>query len=200
VEEDWEALFAASLFPFAGLRNETIDKVLVYVRHKWPVEELAGDIVAEVKQSIPAFLESWERHPVFVPHMEILRCAARHIDQNDPISAVGLLLPRIEGLLRTHHLALGRTDQPKQSNLADSAVASIPHHASLLLPQRFSEYLQRVFFANFDSKSPPCDSNISISRHSVAHGVAPPAGLTLIQAAIGFLVLHQLFYCFIDRP
>jgi hypothetical protein len=53
-----------------------------------------------------------------------------------------------------------------------------------------------VYFAGFDSAAAPCDPSIALSRHSVAHGVAPPDAFTAIRAATGFLVLHQLFYCF----
>lgn len=197
-ELEWDILFAAQMFPFAGLKNETIQKMLGRVRAGWKLSELSETIVAEVQERVPSFIESWRKQRVFTPHMPILECAAQRFSEKDYISSTGLLLPRIEGILRSHHVDIGRTDSPKQAHLADSAIAAQKEEGSLLLPQKFRDYIERVFFAGFSSTSTPCDSTISVSRHSVAHGVAPPESFTAMQAAISFLVLHQLYYFFLD--
>jgi hypothetical protein len=197
LESEWESLFAAKLFPFVGLRNETIDAILSHLRFGWDLSVLSDAIVAETRQRLPCFLESWRRHPVFIPHISFLERAAERFGENDYLSCVGLLVPRVEGILRSHHVDIGRKDQPGQTNLADSAVASkIAVEGCLLLPERFKEYLTKVYFAAFDGTVLPCDSGIALSRHSVAHGVAPADAFSPLEAAIGFLVLHQLFWCF----
>jgi hypothetical protein len=196
LEAEWDALFRAKLFPFAGLRNETIEKVLGHLRAGWDLTDLSDAIVTEIRQRLQGFLDSWHKHPAFAPHIQFLERAVDRFGADDYISCTAILLPRIEGILRTHHIDIGRTDSPGQSNLADSAVTSKTEGGLLLLPDRFKDYLTKVYFASFSSKVSPCDSGIPVSRNSMAHGVAPPDALTPMEAAIGFLVLHQLFYCF----
>lgn len=60
---------------------------------------------------------------------------------------------------------------------------------SLLLPDRFKEFLETVYFAPFDP------TNVTdVSRHSVSHGVAPEEKLDLKSATIALLVIEQLLF------
>jgi hypothetical protein len=63
------------------------------------------------------------------------------------------------------------------------------HEYSLLLPIRFSKYLQDVYFAGFDPNQPT-----PVSRNSIAHGVADPQDYSLKASTIGLLTLDQIFY------
>jgi hypothetical protein len=197
LEPEWEGLFKSKLFPFAALKIETINKIINYIRESWDPTELSDLIVAEVRGQIPVFLNAWKDHYGFKPHYDMIDCAVDRFLNGDYISCINSLMPRIEGILRSHHVAIGRTDKPTQSTLADSAVsAKVSSSKSLLLPHRFQEYLKRVYFAGFSKQVKPCDPEIKLSRHSVSHGVAPPEYFTALNAAISILVLHQLFYCF----
>jgi hypothetical protein len=197
LESEWDSLFRVRFFPFAGVKNETVESVLSYLRAGWGISDLTNTIIAEVRQRLPGFVESWRAHPVFQPHIVILERAVERFNNSDYISCVALLLPRIEGILRSHHVDIAFGKGLGQSNLAESAVASsITAEKCLLLPAKFKDYIQKVYFAGFDSTVAPCDQSIAISRHSVAHGVASPDAFTPMAAATSFLVLHQLFYCF----
>ena len=68
--------------------------------------------------------------------------------------------------------------------------SKIGNDKSLLLPHRFSNYLQDVYFAHFN----PDVSDIDVARHSVAHGVAAAEKFNQKSAVIGILTVHQLFY------
>lgn len=196
-ESEWRAILDAKLFPFAGLRNETIQRILGFVRAGWDLAGLSDEIVKEVRDRIHAFLEAWQEHPVFSPHMGVLKTASERFLAGDDISCIGTVVPRIEGVLRSHHVTIDRSVSATQASLASSAVApKISSVNSSLLPHRFREYLRDVYFANFDSQTPPGDSSIELSRNSVGHGVAPSDYYTATNAAIAFLVLHQLFYIF----
>jgi hypothetical protein len=150
LESEWESLFLAKLFPFAGLRNETIDTILAHLRAGWDLSELSDTIVTGVRRRLPGFLEGWRKHPVFVPHVPILERAAERFGEDDYISCVGLMVPRIEGILRSHHVDIGRRDSPRQSNLAESAVApEIAAEGCLLLPDKFKEYRHSSMIIGF---------------------------------------------------
>ena len=190
-DDEWRALLEAKWFPFAGLRNDTIDSLINCVRAGWDPDENLEAIVAEVKERSPNMLESWQNNSSFVPHMEILQHAIQKFLEDDYISCTALMFSRIEGVLRTHHTNLGTSVRPKPKNLTESAVAAkVKNDKCLLLPRHFANYLNDVYFQDFD----PNDTDIEISRHSVGHGVANAADFNQKSAVISLLIVHQLFY------
>jgi len=188
---DWERLFAAKWFPFGGLRNDMIEALVAYVRAGWNPDEKLDDVVAELKERLAGMIEAWRDHPSFTPHIKIFERAIERFENDDFVSCTGLIYPRIEGLMRTHHTSLGVAARPSPGNLAAVAVASkIQNEKCLLLPHKFARYLQEVYFASFN----PVAQDIDVSRHSVAHGTASASQFDRKSAAIGILVVHQLFY------
>ena len=190
-DAEWDALFSAQWFPFMGLSYNMIDTLISHIRSGWNLDENLDDIVSETKSRAAQMLDSWRKHASFMPHIDILERAVERFQDDDYMSCTGLLFPRIEGILRTHHASLGTQSPPSPNNLTESAVASkIGNDKSLLLPHRFSNYLQDVYFAHFNPNIP----DINVSRHSVAHGVAAAEKFNQKSAVIGILTIHQLFY------
>ena len=195
-DDEWSSLFDQQWFPFATFRNETIQRMLNQVRSGWAVDELIDDFVGEIEPLADRLVESWGQHGAFQGHSDILDRAVERFKAKDYVSATGLLYPRIEGLLRSHHVRTGTTAPPSQKALALSAVQERLHNEkSLLLPQSFHRYLQDVYFASFDPKSP----QIHVSRHSVSHGVASADAFNAKAALIGLLIVNQLYYSFEQR-
>ena len=187
----------AKWFPFVGLSNQTIESLVSHVRNGWEPDEKLDDIVAEVKTRSTQMLNSWRDHPSFLPHIEMLERAVERFQNDDPMSCTSLLYSRIEGILRTHHNSLGTPIEPSQDNLSDLAVAAkSATEKCLLLPHRFNAYLRDIYFANFDPASPVID----VSRNSVGQGVASVAKFDQKSAAIGILIVHQLFYFLESQP
>ena len=190
--EDWSALFAAHWFPFAGLRNDSIDKLLSHVRTGWGVQDLLPEFEKEISSKVDGFAESWSSNPTFLDHMQLLRCAVDRFQAGDYASCLSIIVPKIEGLIRSHHIRTASPGGRGQSELADVAVASLINDPySLLLPQRFHEYLRTCYFASFDESS----AQIPFSRNSVGHGVARDQQFNVESALIAILVCHQLYYC-----
>ena len=195
-DTEWDSLFAAKWFPFVGLRNETINALLNHIRSGWDPDEKLDDIISEIKERIPQMLDSWRNHSSFLPHIEILEHAVERFQNDDSVSCTGLLFPRIEGILRTHHTSLGTQMPPSTKNLTQTAVAAkIQNEKSLLLPHRFDKYLRDVYFAGFN----PNAQNIDVSRHSVGHGLASASKFNKKSAVLGILIVHQLFYFLENR-
>ena len=194
-DDEWDALFSAQWFPFVGLSNEKFDALISHVQSGWDPDENLDDIVSETKSRVPQMLESWSKHPSFLPHFDLLERAVERFQNDDPVSCTALLFPRIEGILRTHHILFNTQLSPRPENLTELAVAAkIENDGCLLLPHRFAAYLRDVYFANFD----PDAENVEVSRHSIAHGVVSPSKFDHKSALIGILTVHQLFY-FLER-
>jgi hypothetical protein len=190
-DRDWAALFEARWFPFAGLKNQSIERILNQIRNGCHPDDELEALVSEVRKSAPQMLGSWRGHTSFAPHIHILERAIERFLHSDFVSCTALLFPRIEGILRTHHTSLGVTNRPRPDNLTRTAVLSkLSNAACLLMPRRFEAFLREVYFANFD----PSSQDIDVSRHSVAHGVASATQFNQKSAMLGLLVVHQLFY------
>jgi hypothetical protein len=195
-DSEWEKLFAAKWFPFSGLRHDLIEAFVAHVRAGWDLDEMLDDVEVGLNNQHADMVKAWRGHQSFAPHVEIFEHAFERFKAHDYVSCTGLVFPRIEGLMRTHHTSLGVSTRPSPDNLANLAVASkITNDRCLLLPHKFARYLQEVYFANFN----PVAHSIDVSRHSVAHGVASASQFDRKSAAIGLLVAHQLFY-FLEQP
>ena len=190
-DSEWNLLFESKWFPFVGLNNHTIERLLRHVRDEWDPDEILDDVVCELKSRSTQMLRSWCDHPSLSPHAEILKRAVDRFQSDDAMSCAGLLFPRIEGILRTHHNSLATECLPTPGNLSEMAVtAHKEREKCLLLPHRFNDYLRNVYFADFD----PSAQDIGISRHTVGHGVANTSEFNAKAAVIGLLIVHQLFY------
>ena len=190
-EFEWECLFGSKWFPFAGLAKATTDGLISCIRSGWDLDEKLEGIVAEVKDRAPHMLDSWRKSPIFSTHIEVLEQAVERYRNDDAMSCMALLVPRIEGIMRSYHASLGSTEQPSQKNLPTSAVsANVQNDRCLLLPRRFEEYLREVYFAGFDPEA----SHIEASRNSVGHGVVNTSEFNMKNATISILIIHQLFY------
>ena len=190
-DKEWNALFEEKWFPFVGFRNETITTLINHIRSGWSPDEMIGDIISEIKERVPQMLDNWRARSSLSPHIQILERAIDRFLNDDYVSCTGLLFPRIEGILRTHHRSSGSEDHPSQKNLSRYAIATkIQNQSSLLLPHRFREYLDKVYFQNFD----PNISDPEISRNSIAHGVASALNFNSKSTTISILIIDQLFY------
>nr|WP_319563921.1 hypothetical protein [uncultured Rhodoferax sp.] len=193
-EKDWEALLAVGWFPFIGLKTDTIAEVLNHIRNGWNPDRLVENIYTETAERVHLLLEHWRKSPVLAPHRDILTRAIERFAAQDFISCVSILYPRLEGLLRSIASHAGETNF-SQSNLAEAparAHRSSPNTYSRLLPQRFREFLSKVFFKSFD----PNDSRnpAEASRHTIAHGVAAEDGFNQKASLLAILMIEQIVY------
>lgn len=200
-ESEWAAMFKARLFPFAALKNDTIDRIVTYVRNSWTLDDLHVQIITEVQESAEGWLKSWLTHAVIAMHADFLIAAVKHFRAEDYLSCSSVLIPQLEGILRSYLGARGGTKNPGQDTLADAAVAHKADRVfSPLLPMRFRQYLNRVIFAGFPQSAKPGDEGLPVSRHTVSHGLLSSASLDGFTSAVGLLTLHQLYYCFAPSP
>ncbi|MBU4263727.1 MAG: hypothetical protein KKC76_17875 [Proteobacteria bacterium] len=191
-DDDWQELIAQQWYPFITLKGETIKKMVNHVRAGWPVDELLPRVAAEVSECIPRLLERWGSSLFFQPHHQVIEHALNRHLESDYVSSTSILYPRIEGVIRSCHQQIRHGERATQGALVKTVTGA--DHAgvedfSLLMPQRFRAYLKRVYFANFTAGEPA-----PVSRHSIAHGVASPADLSLKASLLGILVLDQVFF------
>jgi hypothetical protein len=197
-EDDWKRFFENDFFPFYGLRPSLLDKILAHIRSGWDLHELADKIHSDVEAKLPRWLEIWRKSSVLAPHIRFIEAAVDRYMARDFITCLSTLIPRLEGILRTHGLKSGNPNT-RPASLAQFSDDAQYAQYDLLLPRMFKEYILKVFFRNFDHGAVPGDKNQAVSRNTVAHGIVSPDQCDNYQASVCFLVLYHLVRC-IDPP
>lgn len=190
-DDERDKLFEKKWFPFIGLKKKTTTSLLKYVKANWDCDDLLTEMATEIEASLPTFLEKWRNSHIFNEHIELLERAVERFIEKDYISSTSILFPRIEGVLRSINQSINSTKYT-QMNLAKAPMQMSKiqkERYSRILPSKFSDYLSKIYFANFAPEKPA-----DISRNSVGHGVANSSEFSLKSSIIGFLVLEQLFY------
>jgi len=194
-EQEWKFLFDGQWFPFVSLKEATIRKLISQAANGWSLDDLTAAIADEVRDISSRFLARWKTAPSFNDHLPVFEKALDHYLKGDSLSAATMLYPRIEGLLRSHQRHTDPGEKPSQKGLSGSAMKKAEterHGRTPLLPSKFREYLETVYFAAFN----PSDPKIKVNRNSVGHGVASPEEFSIKATTIALLILDQLWYCF----
>ena len=191
-DEAWTQLFLQLWFPFISFSVDTTQAIVNYAKNSWNIDDILPQISDEVLSGLPKWLEKWKRIEQFSSHIEILEKAAERFADKDYISTVSILYPRIEGIMRSQHYAISPDDKGTQANLVKSTLVEVDEELNpklLLLPEKFKNYLEDIYFANFDPQDPK-----GSSRNTVSHGVADASEFSEKSACIGFLIIEQITY------
>ena len=191
-DAQWAELLKQEWFPFIGLSTELVRQMCFIAKQGKSIDELIGRVEKEVRALIPNLRIRIQSNSYFAQHQSVIARALDHFESGDFLSCTALVYPRIEGILRSYHATVGAGQRATQSALAGAAVVDPQnerHDLSLLMPDRFRHFLERVYFASFDP------ANVTtVSRNSVAHGVAPESAMTLKAALLGILLAEQLSF------
>jgi hypothetical protein len=196
-DADWQVMFDGRWFPFATLKVDTRRQLVERAKARLPLDDLLPDVAAEVHAGCENLKARIKAHSVFSAHSALLERAVDRYAEGDYISSTAILYPRIEGIMRSLHKFGGpATQKATQPVLAAAAVQSLSVDKSgfLLLPEKFRDYLDKVYFAKFDPDSPAI-----LSRNSIGHGVAEQAEYDQKAATIGLLIVEQISYFLPDE-
>jgi hypothetical protein len=189
-ESQWRRLFDERWFPFVTLPRRVVRDIVAAIRSGVAVDRQLEKIIQATKAMAPQLRTRWSEAILFAPHLPLLLHALDCFIADDHVSATAILYPRIEGILRSMHEALGAGTRPTSRNLSSTAVRHVQedaHPYSWLLPDMFRRFLEEVYFADFVP-----GTQAQLSRHSVGHGVAPAADFNAKAACIGILIVDQL--------
>lgn len=189
-QDIWDIMFAQKWFPFTYLDDMLLRKIINHVKQGWDID----DLLPQIKENIIKLLNESKpfdkNTPFFSEHSEIIEHAIEKYKNDDFISCTSILYPRIEGLMRSFYRSTGYKESPSPNSLTKAVIEhnqSKRISQSLLLPEKFSNYLKDVYFASFSPGSMP-----DVGRHSVAHGEARVDDFSLKSSSIAILVLYQL--------
>jgi hypothetical protein len=192
-EAQWEHLTGWGWFPFVGLSHEDRKGLIGWAKNsRKPVsvlEEMAKRFLSDLDVRITA----WAKYEHLKSRETFFRRAKERLDADDFVSSINVLYPQIEGVMRSLYVAETAEGRPSQGTMSSNLIDNQFEH-SVLLPERFRQYLTRVYFKEFDERS----GLLPLSRHTVSHGISKPEDYDFLAAAIGFMTIDQLFYYLSD--
>jgi hypothetical protein len=191
-EGDWNFLIERGWFPFASLPKQVTKNLVGFTKSRIDVDVVLPQMLDAVKAAVPVFRERWSGSQLLEPHLDLLLHALDEFEEGDYISCTSIVYPRIEGILRSIHEALGEEEGASQkvlTRVSTEAREEDLHPYSWLLPAPFRRFIEEAYFANFTPGQPA-----TLSRNTVGHGVATAEQFNEKAACLGLLVVDQLFY------
>lgn len=191
-ETEWNAFIAEGWFPFIALKRQTILDMRTNAAVGDKIDLLLENIANDFDGVLDARRESWKKNRLMSGHIEIIEKACERYREADYLCSAHLIYNRLEGIMREIHAANQHQSNPKhQTSLSNAVTDKMIEEAShsLLLPERFKDFLNKVYFANFDPSDPK-----GISRNTVSHGVAPINDFDKKTVLVGLLTLDHLLY------
>lgn len=187
-----EKMFECGWFPFIRLLGQHFEEICNALKNEFPLIETEIKVVNSFdEKSIRDMKDAWMTKEVFKKHETVIETAIDRFVEEDYISTIHILYPRIEGLMR--YIYIGESGKPTSRKLVDKLTAPVAKKSidlSLFLPEDFNEYLKQFYFSSFDLEK--CE--IDLSRHSLAHGVAKEEDFSKIRAFQAILILDQISY------
>jgi hypothetical protein len=194
---EWEQLIAKGWFPFIGLNENTVQRMVDFLRTDVEIDKLLPEISSQIEVIGRNAINLAQNNPDFESHTVFIQTALQRFLEHDCISAGSILYPRIEGMLRTFYKLSCATAKPGQARLLHTAFPpeySARFATSLLRTDRFVTYLERVIFAGFDWDNPA-----GASRHTIGHGVVDQNELSEKSILLAFLTVHHLLFALMSR-
>jgi hypothetical protein len=197
-KERFERMQTDGWFPFVELLGSEFKELAnAYEYFADPKDQVDALVAKFDSRRVEKMTERWWAKQAFSDKRSIVQAGINAYlrgDSEGHILCLKALLPEIEGILRSLHYSEKGTHTSKLNrlteHLGEKALAKIGSEASLLLPASFVHYLQAVVFRNFDLTT----GDVSMSRHSATHGVAPPEQYTKVRALQALLSLDQIYF------
>ena len=186
-------LFEKGWFPFIRIYGENFTKLLEATFKNEDTQAIEEKIIFFfTPEKITYICDQWMNNSIFKEHEVIIRQGIERYNAGDYVSAIHILTPRAEGLLR-YLYAKNQKKKPNTKDLRELLKTSIQGdkvNIYTFLPLDFDEYLRTVYFRDFDVSGQKLDH----SRHSTAHGVTDPNEMNQKNAFKMIMIFDQIFY------
>jgi hypothetical protein len=191
-------MFEDGWYPFARLPEDLATELYQDYEQGVSTDHTVKTILTHLgQQTFRNIAPGWYRRAALAPHQEFINRAIDRYAEQDYISSVCILSPRLEGVLRYLYAERQQERRPGQNSLLShltSAMLTKRGAFSIFFPQRFEDYLRRAFFSDFDLNQ----NLLPFSRHTVAHGVIQSTDCNQVRAIQLLLTLDQIALALAD--
>lgn len=190
--DELERLYSEGWFPFVRTSMQDILDISRAIKAGYPLEAPIKKLVDSVPPGeLRSMQAHWQGKSFYKDQAEFIDTALRHYQNADYMSAISVLAPRIEGIMRTLHIGSGT--KPRAPQLRDKLVEHVRKSVdgpTRFMPEPFRDYLETFFFANFDVEK----NDVPMSRNSFAHGVISADQFSQARALQLLLILDQIAF------
>ena len=187
-----EKILMTGWFPFIRILGWRFEEIYKYIINDFVLSEVEMKVVESFdNEMIRNMMKSWMTKDIFKEHENIIKTGIERYIETDYISAIHILYPRIEGMMR--HIYLGTTEKSSQKKLVDKLTDMAQKNnpdSCLFLPDNFNEFLKKFYFNNFDLEK----GNLDLSRNTIGHGLVKDEDLNRIKSFQAILILDQMFF------
>ena len=187
-------LFRIRWFPFVTLSYELRKEILNADPVSFKEDFFVLKISVELDAKLDEILLKWESYEQFSNHMEFFKRGIDSYKNNDFISCISLVFPRIEGVLRSldNVTSWERGDQNIIGKIVPESLKD-PATFSALTPSVFCAFVRNVMFHEFKGQEwIKQKSGAVFGRHSIAHGILPSEDYSKGNAARLLLTIDHL--------
>ncbi len=194
----FEEMLTDGWFPYIELIGKDYRELIKAYENKFDYPNKINNLLDTFNQErITKLVTKWWKNPLFLQKKDLLEAGIEAYLQNNKsgyINAIKNLYTEIEGVLGITRFQdkqeYTNKTRPLTEHIAEVGLEKTGDGKSLLLPEHFSAFLSKYFFANFAVET----GDTKLSRHSSSHGVAQSAEFNKIRALQAILILDQIFF------
>lgn len=191
--ELWNTLFDLGWFPFLSLigeRQNKLEYLIARIREGKPTESAETQLIESFGENeIENIRQRLEQNPLLNPHISFFNNGIERYLQQDYISCINNIWPRLEGILRhSYGIASRESQHSLLKNMETTLKASSQAYPGIFFPRQFKDYLESYYFRGFNLFA----EDVPLSRHTVGHGVSKAEDYDRKRALLGILIADQL--------
>lgn len=200
-QDDFDALMNRGWFPFVQIIGNQFEglRLSMNVHDTKEIEIVEEKIINSfTAEKIDCITKYWWRNEIFRKKRALISAginAYKKGGADDIINCIKNLATEIEGIIRLDYHRMKKR-KPNTNELkkyvVDRAKLNFSSQQSLGFPDYFFNYLDKVFFRQFDIER----GDVKLSRHTNAHGVAGEEEYTRTRALQLILSLDQIHFYF----
>ena len=195
--DNFDALMNRGWFPFAQIIGNQFEDLRLNINDTKGIEIVEKEIINSfTHEKIDRITKYWWRNEIFKEKRFLISAgidAYKKGGSGDIINCIKNLATEIEGIIRLDYNRI-EGKKPSVRDLKDyvlsQAISNFSSPQSLGFPDYFFNYLDKVFFRQFDIQS----GDVRLSRHTVAHGTAGEEEYTKVRALQLILTLDQIHF------
>ncbi|MGU3192385.1 hypothetical protein ACVYF0_18190 [Vibrio cholerae] len=190
--EEWEKIINTGWFPFSFLTYQQQKNLINHIKYDWDMTAIIAEINKVFIEGKDEWLTGLQANEAICKHLSLIEKSLIHHTNGDYESSIHMLYPRLEALLREDFISKNPSMQGRKQQLLASHIGtnitSHSHELSRYFPEKFSEYILKSYFKDFD---PNVESDF-VSRNTLSHGSVGASALSLSSSIVGFLILDQI--------
>jgi hypothetical protein len=187
-----DSFYETGWFPFIALQGAFTENLIDEFLQDNSVENSENKILDEFskKETLNNLIINYKENEYLRPHLAFIEKGIERFLDDDWMSCINNIWPRIEGILRYLYNRHGRFSQGSGLEGLKDILLNENLVPEIYFPAIFKEYMLNFYFKNFDFEKQELD----LSRHTIGHGVSIEETYDKKNCILAFLIINQLYY------